>query len=687
MSPPGSVCSHANLPPLDSDSAGADRLLAPEELFCDASHPEAPDHWAQEWGDVRGGFRTAPENQELYLVLYDLRQFLAGGRESLSPSQRGRLEHWVAQADDDSARLFDRTVLNNLRLRLAGAQGAIRPRAQSLLEFIGLPETPPPPQPEEVPPEPETSAAPPEPTDSEPTDSFQLRSVSLETHFLDNELRALPSYYTLGLLPEQGLNQNLNSDFSIRAGVDASVEDYNLFFRFYGADGRPGSTPDANFGQAGVIVGLYELSRPSVGQRGEGFYASLGGVSQVGFGLGMGWCTSVDHSELTGVQCPEDPTFQISTVDEGDLFSLGLGPMELGVRLLPSTAYLNLSGEGLPEIDREPISFRLTYHLDSSTEAGEPALDDILRREVSGPETLFTGLRLFNSYILNNFRRRQEYAYETSRLLSLGNPDQYALLNTGSFFNATLSGLDQGSLAYRLTWNLRYGDPGQQAAVGALMGVEFLVNAIGALATPGIPETVETFPGALPPDGAVPAGREEVTNLQAQAFRLAWPVNLGRGALAGLGAVGAWGDINEAVRDENPHFLIAHSALGVGGLVLILTSGDFSGDGFFSNSILGNQPPTGAETVEVTDSRFSIGNQQSQFIRLETGVMLLSYAGNGLIDYLTRRLAYLSFQEREGSSGATSAAGAEPAPSVASSLRLQADLSPERAMLQLNGQF
>jgi hypothetical protein len=267
--------------------------------------------------------------------------------------------------------------------------------------------------------------------------------------------------------------------------------------------------------------------------------------------------------------------------------------------------------------------------------------------------------------------------------LSLGDPDQYALLNTGSFFNATLSGLDQGSLAYRLTWNLRYGDTGQRAAIGTLMGAEFLVNAIGALATPGIPERVDTFPGALPPDGEVPAGREEVTNLQAQAFRLAWPVNLGRGALAGLGAVGAWGDINEAVRDETPHFLIAHSALGVGGLVLVLTSGDFSGEGFFSNSILGNQAPTGAETVEVTDSRFSIGNQQSQFIRLETGVMLLSYAGNGLVDYLTRRLAYLNHQEGEESS----ASGAESPASPTSSLRIQADLSPEHAMVQLNGEF
>ena len=271
------------------------------------------------------------------------------------------------------------------------------------------------------------------------------------------------------------------------------------------------------------------------------------------------------------------------------------------------------------------------------------------------PEIAFTGINLLGNAISANFRREQEAAYERTRVISLGmgasGAAQFGLLNVGSFFNGTLGGLSEGSMAYRLHLQLRHGDWLQRGLLMAMLGAEFATFGIGAAALPGDPGR-DGSPGSI----------------SGQAFQLAWPTLLTRDALAALGAVGVLGDRNAAIRSPDifGHFQAAHGLLAVGGLVLMLTSGDGSGNGFFGLSILGNTPPnSGSVTIEA--SSYDYPNQRLQYYRLETGAMLLTYGLTGILDWGFGRLSYLSMRDAcrehpESCSGGASA----PAPSPVS---------------------
>ena len=162
-----------------------------------------------------------------------------------------------------------------------------------------------------------------------------------------------------------------------------------------------------------------------------------------------------------------------------------------------------------------------------------------------------------------------------------------------------------------------------------MMGLEAAVFGIGAGALPGDPGR-DGSPGSI----------------SGQAFQLAWPTILTRDALAALGAVGVLGDRNAAIRSPDifGHFQAAHGILALGGLVLMLTSGDGSGNGFFGLSILGNTPPN-TGTIAIENSPYNYPNQRLQYYRLETGAMLLTYGLTGILDWGFGRLSYLSMRE------------------------------------------
>lgn len=664
MPPTSAICSPPNPVSLDHPSASSVRgLLSPEDLLCDPRFEQNggddPHHWSRSWQED-SSFRLSEGNRSLFFALNTLRSYLSGSDEDLTETGRTRLTRWLEMATGEGAHPLDQTALRNLRQILAAVRGPAQAQAEQVLEIIGRPVASAPaeePTPEEgTEPEPaqdEGEGTPP----PRQEDSFQMQSMTLETHFADEFFRPLPGIVTLGVLPAEGLSQLQSSTAAFRLGAEARIGGLNFFARLFGGDARPDGNPEASFGQAGVIVGLYELANPTLGNRGDGFYFTLGGMSQAGIGVGVGWCTGIDHSEVSGAECPEDPTVQISTFGESDLFSLGIENFELGVRLMPSSASLNLGGEGLAEFDRDPIAFRLTYYFNPPPRRPDQSP---IRTGVSDEETAFTALSMANGYILNNFRRRQEAAFESSRPFFFGNPDQFSLLNVGSAFNAILEGLDSGGLAYRLHWNLRHGNDAQRAVVGVLMGAEFLANVIGAAATSGEPG-----------------------DLQGGSFRLGWPMNLVRDGLAVGGALGLLGDRNEAILGEDgarEHFAIGHGLVGLAGLVLALTSGDFSGDGFFGWSIIGNQPP-GEEEIALEESRFSLDDQRSQYIRMGAGLTALSYSLTGLVDLL---VAMLQVAQAGGGSDSEEATSPDT-----SSLPISAyaDLSPRRLELGLRGQW
>ncbi len=591
-----------------------------------------------------------------------LRTYFSQGAGAISASRAETLAalRSAAQAQPGSV---EAVAFGNLTSALASMSGAERERSQALADALGVTPTPPPARPA--------------------SSGFRISAITADTHFADAALRPLPSYYTLGVLPRDGLNQSQNSTFGISLGGEARVGEFNLFLNgYFGYDVVPDGNPAAHFDRAALRVGLVEYGRPLVGRRGEGFHLSLGGRSRAGLGLGVGWCDHIDGAATSGATCPS-PTFQILAVNESDLLSAGYGPFELGVRLLPSTGFLNFGPNGLASMNRLPLEIGLTWHLvPPQIDAPNKDPNSVFRTRVTTPELVFTGINLFDNALVANFRRQQEAAYEGTRIVLLGMPfgastsaSQYSLLNTGSFFNGALGGLAEGQMAYRLATQLHHGDTSQRVALGAMMGAELAVFGIGAAVTSP----------ADPQRPSMPGGMVAPANIQGQAFNLAWPSILTRDGLAVLGAVGAFGDRNEAIRSNSiSYFHIAHGVLALGGLVMVLTSGDGSGTGFFGLSILGNNPPNTSH-LEVVGSPYDYPNQRFEYWRLEAGTMLLTYGINGILDWGLNRLAYLNLldQQRRGSSGGSGGTTAARPPV---SLSVNTD-AQTRFMLSLSGTF
>ncbi|HKY61952.1 MAG TPA: hypothetical protein VJR29_00900 [bacterium] len=644
----------------DSDFLDVDQLLR------DPAHAD-PRHFASQWRESQA-FRL--EHSTLYLALDALRAFFAGSGESVSEGQTTTLREFrtYAEAHPDG---IEALALRNLRSALAELHGERERQAQAVLEIVGRP--PP-------------AAAPSAPARSPSRSAAELQAITGNIHFADAALRTLPSYYTLGVLPREGLNQLQNADAGVSLGAEFRIGDFNLFADgYFGANIVSDGAPDARYHRLGLRVGFVEYGNALGGRRGEsGFYGSflIGGRSRTGIGIGAGWCDRLQAADGSTAPC-DNSTFQILAFNDSELASIGYGPFELGVRSLFNNQafFVNTAPTGLSSTNRVPLEFSLTWHLTSPQRADGAAVP---HPEATWPGVTFTGLRMFNNFWLNNYRRLQESSYEGLRIISLqgdvASRGNYAQTNLGTFFNGVLGGLDESGMARRLQGGLRHGDTAQRVALGSLMGLEMLTLAIGAAAVPG-----ERFDSAT--------GQVHI-DLQGQAFQLAWPTVLTRDALAVLGAVGAFGDTEQVIRQGTSapgfaHFAIAHGLLTLGGLVLILTSGDGSGNGFFNMSILGNQPPN-TRVIEVAGSAYDYPNQRSQYIRLETGTMALGYGLTGLLDFvLGHYLQYVPAQNRRLQEELNRRGGSEPATSDARpSVRLGLESDAQtRVMVTAEGRF
>ncbi len=641
----------------DSDFLNVDQLLL------DPAHTADPRHYATQWREDQA-FRL--EHSTLYLALDALRAVFSGRQDSVSAGQTTTLRDFrtFAEAHSDGVEAL---ALRNLRRSLAAVHGENEARARSVLDIVGPP-------PAEAPVS--------EPPRSSTRSGAELQAITGSIHFADAALRALPSYYTLGVLPREGLNQLQNADAGVSLGAQFRIGDFNLFADgYFGANIVPDGAPDTRYHRLALRVGFVEYGNALGGRRGEnGFYGSfiIGGRSRTGLGIGAGWCDRIQAADGSTMPC-NNSTFQLLAFNDSDLASIGYGPFELGVRsLLNNQAlFVNTASTGLSSTNRVPLEFSLTWHLTSPQVADSAAVP---HPEATWPGVTFTGLRMFNNFWLNNYRRLQESSYEGLRIITLqgdtASRANYAQTNLGTFFNGVLGGLDESGMARRLQTGLRYGDTAQRVVLGSLMGVEMATLAIGAAAVPG--ERIDS------------ATRTATIDLQGQAFQLAWPTVLTRDALAVLGAVGAFGDTERVIRDGiDAHFAIAHGVLTLGGLALILTSGDGSGNGFFNMSILGNNPPN-TRVIEVAGSAYDYPNQRSQYIRLETGSMLLGYGISGFLDFaLGHYLQYVPAQNRrlqDELNRRDGSAPASPDPRPTARLGMQTD-GQSRFMLTAEGTF
>ncbi|HEX5034323.1 MAG TPA: hypothetical protein VFW62_07585, partial [bacterium] len=308
-------------------------------------------------------------------------------------------------------------------------------------------------------------------------------------------------------------------------------------------------------------------------------------------------------------------------------------------------SYLNVGQNGLPEANRIPMEFFATYHVNAPYTGGKiETSEDVLKKNhnVSDAAVTMTGLQLFANGIRFNGARKTEAAYQEQRIISLGidrSGAQYSLLNAGTMIGGLLSGWNEGSMAYRAQQQFRYGNTGQRIGLGVLFGGELLTHVIGLAATPGLPSESEYLAGET--DG--------ITNLQARAFRLNVPTIAARDGLMILGSVGAFGDLNKAVQGDTGHQVwwgTTHGALVLGGLVMVLTSGQGNGNGFFGRSILGNQPPN-TDRIEIVGSDYDYPAQDGQFHRLSIGSAALSYGFNGLAELVFDKIKYDGLKGKE----------------------------------------
>ncbi len=636
MSPPNRIPAKvANLPSTPALTPAEERqnLLKLENFLVDAAPSEDPHFYSKKWSSDRE-YRLG--HQKIVDVVDALNRFMKRDADMSPAKLEGIFTGWISSADFSKDPL-NFVVLKNLRRALRQFETADNAeRASTVLtmlapfeQSLGLMET-----------------AKEQPAVSAPPTQWHLNTLTMRFHFLDDKFRSWPSGYTLGVIPKEGFGQNQSSDFALSLGAEFGVDDLNFFSEVYYNDAKPlgalnSSDLDeprygATLGQAGFRLGLVEYGESYFGDRQSGPHGGVFGRKRVGLGVGLAWCQKITHPEAGGSCTP--PSLQLSAFNDSDLLSGGYGPFEMGIRLLPVTTYFNLGDSGLPDSNRLPIDFFLNYHLRTPNPGNaKQTPEDVLRdnERVTDSQVVLSALTLFTGWIANNQTRKTEAAYQTQRIVSLGlerDPKTYGLTNAGTFVGGISSGSSEGLTAYRVQREMRYGRNGHSLFLGSMLGLELGFNLIGVVATPGLPSREEYLNGEV--DG--------ISNLQARSFRLGLPATLTRDALIGLGAYGAFGDLNKSIQGDGFHkvyYPSVHGGMAVLGLALILTSGDGTGTGFLNESILGNQIPN-TENLEIVGSRFDYPAQSRQFYQLETGAMALSYGVSGLLEWAKDKYQY-----------------------------------------------
>ncbi|MFO1464760.1 MAG: hypothetical protein U1F66_13415 [bacterium] len=634
-----------------SGSSEIPEFLGVEALFRDAANASDPQHFAREWASNQA-FRT--EHTELYLALDALRAFFRGSVSALSASQTATLTAFRSFAEGHAGSV-EAVVLANLRGSLAAVSDARRERAQAVLGAIGTPPS-------------ETSAGT-SPRARAASDGFRFTAINLNFHLFDREMRVLPHGLTLGVLPQDQVpGYNLSSTVALSLGAEYTFAGFRFFTDLnYTNHMTPEGATAAHFDQFGLSAGLVQYG---AAQRGEGLHFSLGGRNRLGFQIGATWCTGIDGSAVSGVTCP-DPVGYLSLVNDSDLISFGYGPVVASVRLLQSTNFAYFSSTHLPLSNRVPIEFGLTYYLQPLL--GEPTARDpnsVLDQRVTNPEVIFDALRIAANGLQDFNTLTTEAGYEQVRDLAVrnafgptGSAAQYSLTNLGTFAGGLLLGFSRGSTAYRLQRDLRHGTPLQQGLILAPMLLEPVLHGINALAS-------QPAPGDPP-------------SLQARASYLALPITLTTGLWTGLGALGAFGNREAAIRsgDLIGHFQLAHAGSAVLGLVMILTSGDLTGSGFLGWSVLGNAYSAHPEGIDY-------GNQLAQYYRVVAGSTMLSYGVSGLLDWGLSRIQYMSLMNASRDGGSSSTGGSRRAMGPVEDLRIGFNTDGQsRVMGTVEGRF
>lgn len=595
MTPP---VSSSRIPTGSASTASTDTTgdWSAATLLLDSADAEHPERLADRWANEQA-YRTS--HPELFLALNALQAFFGGEAETPSAAQAQAIQDWVNLADPDEA---DRVALANLRRRLAAEPYASDRRARSVAEVLG-------------------TEAVPEASDavSASSDAFELAALSLGFRF-DTPHRDLVHGISVGALPATGV-PGYNQAADVGLQLDGEFTWGN--FRFFGGvswnhNVIPASAPESRYEQAFLQFGLVEYGNLLAGRPEDGFFLASG-RSRVGLGIGLRACTGFSEATAAaGAVCPE-PTPQLALLGDSDLISVGYGPVELSLRLLSNPTYFNLGDSLLPSYGNlVPLEFSLIYHLNQPIRGGAAP------SSITDAQAVYDALRVLTGTFQDNLSFRSEAALEETRILNVlgasgtvGAEGQYNLLNLGTFFGGVLRGVPAGTLAHEVRRDLEVGTTEQRVIVAAPLVLEPLIHGLVAA-------------GSSRGDPSLPS-------LEEQAFYLSLPYMLTRDGLSILGAVGAFGNRDRAVEGDllhQIHYLGAHGAFALGGLVMILASGDGSGNGFLANTILGNRRPALTGT-DIAGTQWDLPAQREQYWRLSLGSMLLTYGASAILDFLT----------------------------------------------------
>jgi hypothetical protein len=350
----------------------------------------------------------------------------------------------------------------------------------------------------------------------------------------------------------------------------------------------------------------------------------------------------------------------------------------LSIGLIPLTVYINQNDKnGLPDSNRLPMDFSFSYYFNKPYLASKKpqTIEELLggNEKVTNPQVTFSLFNILTNSVRINWILRNEIGAQSLRFKALQgdvggdlHPDQvFTLGNALSMVNGVIGGGLSGAMAYRLQRELRFGSNAQRGVLGAALAAEFLANAIGFGATPGIPSQQEFSEGKT----------EGISNIQARVYRLTVPLLGIRNVLTGLGALNAFGDLNAAIKGDGKssyHFLIAHGAILGMGLAMALTSGDQSGSSFLGGTIAGDKYPNPVPS-SIDGTQYDYGSQNGRLLRLFTGSMFVGYGFSALTKFIFGRYQYNKLLGKSASGGSNSSSSKQGASLNNLQLRLNTD--------------
>lgn len=221
-------------------------------------------------GDPRWKDSSFSQNHmEVYFAVDAVQRFMKGEGGMSSERLAAKIKT-LLDSETEENKEFHQTVVKSFYRQLTSFQDPENvTRAREIMALLpdGVPA--PPPAPEESKKDPKTEPAKVEEPQDHFTPGWRFNAATFDFHASDETFRGFPRIYTATILPEEGLGQNLSSDFGGVAAAEFGYNDLNFLAGAYYEDLTPTQNP-AHYQRAGIRLGMVEYGGLGVGDRGAG---------------------------------------------------------------------------------------------------------------------------------------------------------------------------------------------------------------------------------------------------------------------------------------------------------------------------------------------------------------------------------------------------------------------------------